>query len=143
MPDFSTRYELLNFSCIAAISGIGGPGTNQEQFGVVVDNKTGIRNTPLYVNDPYIETLGRTFYEPLRMQMQGAINCGLDDQATLESIHFKDNPEQIFTHLMEKLQRENRTPDELYAAYCRTHSVAPGIPKAWQKKGVLLIPATE
>ena len=60
--------------------------------------------------------------------LEMAITCGLELPQVHRFLHFVEKPEYAFDKLMPILQGLDRTPDEVYTAYCKNYGAMPGVP---------------
>ena len=131
MPDFVTRLELLSSRCAAAITCPGGSGTLNEWSHILVHNKTGLRDIPLYTLNPLMKKSQKGYYDFLLAHMESTVEHGQESSLALDFITkgVRKTPEKIFEDLMLRLEQGHATPDQVYAEYCQDNHVKPGIPK--------------
>ena len=131
VPDFVTRLELLSSRSAAAITCPGGSGTLNEWSHVLVHDKTGLRDIPLYTLNPLMGGSQEGYYDFLLAFMEKTVEHGLESGPALDFITrgIRQTPEQIFKDLMQRLERSNALPDQVYKAYCEKNSVKP-----WEAK---------
>ena len=123
--DFTTRRELLNGLCVAAISCPGGTGTLDEATCVGVHRKTGLRKTHLYIiNAPFPE-LGGGFYDPFKKQIETSIAAGAESASSLDYFQFVETPQLALEDLMQKLTESQQTPDKIFQENCRIFDIDP------------------
>jgi uncharacterized protein (TIGR00730 family) len=118
-PDFVARRDLLDSICTVAIPGPGGIGTKDEIFDVLVHNKTGLRNTLLYLLDLKSPKTGRGCYHYLRMQLEDDIINGIAKTEHLNCIQFMGSPQEIFAALKEKI---GRSPHDIFRVNAETYA---------------------
>ncbi len=128
LPDFAARRFLLNNCGVAAITCPGGIGSVDEGTDVLVHEKTGLGNIPLYFLNTYVEKAEKGFYQPLLDQLRLAVDCGLEEASFLEIVmnRVKKTPKKIFEDLMPKLEQVQALPDQVYQAYCQINGVKEG-----------------
>ncbi|MDP9128089.1 MAG: hypothetical protein M3N08_07525 [Pseudomonadota bacterium] len=125
-PSFVLRRHLLDTTLTnkdAATTVIGADGSLDEWSDIAAHVKTGLIDTNLYVLNlqlpvvvmgleiPFMKT---RFWGPLQKQRKNFVKYGYGTQAAMDRMPFLNSPEEIFSHLMKKLEQEGNNPHSVY-----------------------------